>query len=99
MAAIDDHPNADFHFYQIAFQYYGAGRFAALTAMMPVSGNIIHHAVEMMLKGRLTHTLTLQQMAAQPYRHSLPRIWQAFKALYPSANLTRFDQFIDLLHA
>ena len=29
-------------------------------------GNVIHHAVEMMLKGRLTHTLTLQQMADKP---------------------------------
>jgi hypothetical protein len=98
MAAIDDYPHADYHFYQIALQYYSVGRFAALTGMMPVSGNLIHHAVEMLLKGRLTSTLTLQQMAANPYRHFLPRIWQAFKALFPSENLTRFDQFIDLLH-
>jgi hypothetical protein len=99
MAAIDDYRHADYHFYQIALQYYAAGRFAALTWLMPVSGNIIHHAVEMMLKGRLTHTLTLQQMADKPYRHNLPRIWQAFKALFPAENLTRFDAFIDLLHA
>jgi hypothetical protein len=99
MAAIDDYPNADYHFYQIALQYYAAGRFAALTRLMTVCGNIIHHAVEMMLKGRLTHTLTLKQMAANPYRHSLPAIWAAFKALFPSENLNRFDQFIDLLHA
>jgi len=98
MAAIHDHPSADYHFYQIALQYYATGRFAALTGLMPVSGNLIHHAVEMMLKGRLTHTLTLAQMAAPPYRHCLPRIWQAFKALFPGEDLTRFDQFIDLLH-
>src|SRR5947209_14704236 len=98
MAAINDHPDADYHFYQIALQYYAAGRFAALTAMMPVSGNIIHHAVEMMLKGRLTHTLTLGEMAARPYCHCLPRIWQEFKALFPGEDLTRFDGFVDLLH-
>jgi hypothetical protein len=99
MAAINDYPNADYHFYQVALQYYAVGRFAALTRMMPVCGNIIHHAVEMMLKGRLTHTLSLQQMAANPYQHSLPRIWQEFKTMFPGENLTRFDQFIVLLHA
>src|SRR5947209_8389499 len=99
MAAIDDYTGVDYHFYRIALQYYAAGRFAALTALTPVCGNIIHYAVEMMLKGRLTYTLTLQQMASNPYRHNLPRIWQAFKELFPAENLARFDQFIVLLHA
>src|SRR4051794_8455400 len=91
MAAIDDYPNVDHYFYQIALQYYATGRFAALTGLMPVCGNLIHHAVEMMLKGRLTHPLTLPQMAVNPYRHCLPRIWQTFKAQFPVENLTRFD--------
>jgi hypothetical protein len=98
MAAIDDFPSADYHFYKIALQYYAVGRFAGLTGLMPVSGNVIHHAVEMMLKGRLTHTLTFKEMADRPYRHCLPRIWQAFKALFPAEDLTPFDRFIDLLH-
>jgi hypothetical protein len=98
MAAIDDYPWAAYHFYKIALQYYVVGRFAALTGIMPVGGNTLHHAVEMMLKGRLTHTLTLAQMAANPYRHCLPRIWEAFKALYPTEDLTRFDWFIAQLH-
>src|SRR5262249_22693206 len=89
---------ADYHFYKIALQYYAEGRFGTLTGMMPVCGNTIHHAVEMMLKGRLTHTLTLAQMAANPYRHCLPRISQVFKALYPAEDLNRSAQFITLLH-
>jgi hypothetical protein len=98
LAATDDFPNADHHFYRLGLQYYAEGRFGALTAMMPVCGNTLHHAVEMILKGRLAHTLTFKQMSKAPYSHGLPRLWQDFKALFPGEDLTRFDQFIDLLH-
>ena len=34
-------------------QYYIAGRQAAMARLIPVYGNLLHHAVEMFLKGAL----------------------------------------------
>jgi hypothetical protein len=98
VAAIDDYSGADYHFYKLGVQYYIAGRFAAMTALTPVAGNLLHHAVEMFFKGRLAHRLTLDQMASRPYGHVLPRIWQEFKGLFHD-DLSGFDGLIQRLHA
>ena len=91
-------PMADYHFYQMGLAYYAAGRFASSAALMPVNGNLLHHAVEMILKGFLTQTLSLEQMAKNPYRHHLPSIWREFKRFHPSENLDGFDGLVDRIH-
>jgi hypothetical protein len=53
--AIDGFPRTDYHFYTMGLQYYLAGRFGALHWLTPVAGNLLHHAVEMLLKGKLAH--------------------------------------------
>ena len=47
-----------YRFCDLATQYYIAGRLAARAAQAPVYGNLLHHAVEMYLKGALVGTLT-----------------------------------------
>jgi hypothetical protein len=41
----------DLIFFSSASQYYVAGRFAVFVALNPVAANLMHHAVEMYLKG------------------------------------------------
>ena len=61
--------------------------------LVPVAGNLLHHAVEMILKGELSKKLSLEDIKKN-YGHDLAKTWPAFKALHPSEDLSRFDQLI-----
>jgi len=92
-------PTADdirLHFAQMAVQYFVAGRTAAIQQLIPVLGNLLHHAVEMSLKAALASSHTLAQLKG--LGHSLPKLWQAFVAAYPSADAPRYRAVIDALH-
>ena len=41
-------------FFRTAGQYYVAGRYAAFAGFIPVTGNLLHHAIELFLKGGLS---------------------------------------------
>ena len=84
---------ADRHFLSQGVQYYISGRSAALAGQIPVCGNLFHHAIEMLLKARLTQRVPLVKLQNK-FRHRLPRIWRAFKQEFPSANLAQFDAVI-----
>jgi hypothetical protein len=90
--AIQDFPMADYHFYAIGLQYHAAARFAAVSALMPVSGNLFHHALEMILKGKLTHTLSLDRL--KKCGHDLRKVWRRFKRMLPTEQLSPFDDLI-----
>ena len=75
-------------FVTIAVQYYVAGRQAAIAQLFPVSGNLLHHAVEMLLKGALCRTKSLEELRAN--RHNLKRSWNAFRASFPEEELAEF---------
>jgi hypothetical protein len=94
--AIDYHSHADYHFYKLGLHYYATARFAFFSAMLPLTGNLYHHGVEMVLKGRLTHGYSLQGL--RQFSHDLMRCWAAFKALYPAENLSPFDDLVAALH-
>jgi hypothetical protein len=81
--------------FQLATQYYASGRFAALSGILPVSGNLLHHAIEMYLKGALAPALELEAM--RKLRHNLQQIWMRAKQTFPGSNLSRFDTAIDRL--
>lgn len=49
-------------FFHLAVQYYVAARFAARAHLIPVSGNLYHHAIEMMLKAQLSRSIPLQRL-------------------------------------
>jgi hypothetical protein len=79
-------------FMQLAFQYYVVGRTAYFQSLMPVCGNLLHHAVEMSLKAALTDKLTLPEL--ENFRHKLRRIWTAFTKLHPDAKTPEFRQTV-----
>jgi hypothetical protein len=92
-------PSADdirLHFARLAVQYFIAGRTAAIHRLIPVLGNLLHHAVEMSLKAALASSHTLAQLKG--LGHSLPKLWHAFVAAYPSADAPRYRAVIDDLH-
>ena len=82
--------------FQLATQYYASGRFAALSGMLPVCGNLLHHAIEMYLKGALAKTLNLNELRG--LNHNLMQIWDRTKQTYSNANLASFDDAIARLN-
>ena len=84
-------------FFSSATQYYVSGRYAVFAGLNPVAGNLLHHAVEMYLKGALSKTLTLDQL--KQLSHNLPTIWERFKAHVVDPGLDAFDALISSLHA
>jgi hypothetical protein len=67
-----------FAFARLAIEYYGIGRFAALTHSTVVAGNLLHHAVEMILKAALAPHLSLRQL--RDLGHSLSALWARFES-------------------
>ena len=82
--------------FQLATQYYASGRFAALSGFLPVCGNLLHHSVEMYLKGALAPVLDLNAM--RKLSHNLMQIWDCTKENYPDSNLASFDVTIERLN-
>jgi hypothetical protein len=91
---VDKHLFAD-----LATQYYVAGRQGARAALIPVHGNLLHHAIEMYLKAALLGTLTLEQMKRTPYSHDLTALWKEFKKKVGDPALAGFDGTVKALHA
>ena len=89
------HPTAYEYFFKIALEYYVNGRAACISGCLFTTGNLLHHAVEMMLKGELSRTVPLADLKDnKQFGHWLPKCWTAFKALFPSEDLTEFDPMI-----
>ncbi|MEW5979746.1 MAG: hypothetical protein AB1898_28445 [Acidobacteriota bacterium] len=84
-------------FCDLATQYYVAARFGAQAGLLPVHGNLFHHAVEMYLKAALVATLPVGQMKKK-YRHDLTALWDQFKTKEADPVLSRFDPAIQALH-
>jgi hypothetical protein len=83
-------------FFKTAGQYYVAGRYAAFAGFIPVSGNLLHHAVEMYLKGGLSKRgVSLDDL--EKFRHNLRNIWTKFKATFDDPALIRFDDAVGSL--
>ena len=84
-------------FFSAATQYYVTGRFALLAGQSPVAGNLLHHAIEMYLKGGLAKTTDLPQL--RKFSHHLSNAWSAFKGQFPDPALTGFDELVSTLDA
>ncbi len=80
------------HFGQLAVQYYTAGRWAAINQFMPVSGTLLHHAVEMALKAALITSQTMPELKG--LGHDLSRSWAEFKRLFADPALSEFDSAV-----
>jgi hypothetical protein len=48
------HKDAWMHFFRTGMEYYIAGRAGARCQLTMITGNLLHHAIEMLLKGELS---------------------------------------------
>jgi hypothetical protein len=95
-AKIPPHAHASaFEFVPLALQHYVAGRMLALQLLIPVAGNVLHHAVELTFKAALADVVPLKALKFD-YSHNLPRIWKRFQEEYGAQ--VEHDQTIDDLH-
>src|SRR5882762_166548 len=88
--------DAERHLITLAMQYYIAGRSAAVHQMVPVTGNLLHHAIEMLLKALLVSGLGLKGIAK--LRHNLVDIWVAAVAKHPNLDSPDRGRAIEELH-
>lgn len=78
-------------------EYYATARWAVYAGRNWVSGDLFHHAVEMLLKAGLRKKgRTLSEL--QKMRHNLKALWREFKQVFPIANLAKHDKTISLLN-
>ncbi len=94
--AITEKPGVDQKFYELGVGYYVAARASAMSMIATVTGNLYHHALEMLIKGHLTHNLSFAQLKKE-VGHDLLKAWQRFKSLFPTDDLSAFDAEIEHL--
>jgi hypothetical protein len=71
----------DHLFISAGMHYYVAGHYAVFAGLNPTAANLLHHAVEMALKGALA-TKGMDLKALKGLSHDLPSIWAEFTAQY-----------------
>ncbi len=84
-------------FYTNGVHYYISGRYGMFADLNPVAGNILHHSIEMLLKGGLSKSKDLNELKS--LGHNLSKIWDAFKLEFGGHCLGAFDEVIEVLHA
>lgn len=70
-----------FEFAPLAVQHYVAGRMLALQLQLPVAGNVLHHAVELMIKAALAQEVLYDSLRYE-YGHKLVPLWEKFQDVY-----------------
>jgi hypothetical protein len=83
------------HYFQLGTQYYIAGRYAALVWLIPVAGNLLHHAIEMYLKGCLAQDMKAEEL--KKLGHRLSQLWERFKPVQLGKSVDRFDPVVRAL--
>ena len=84
-------------FFSSGMQYYISGRYAVLARLVPVAGNLLHHAIEMFLKGGLAPVADLNEL--RRLGHNVPNMWRLFKERLGQRELDRFDSVITSVNA
>lgn len=84
-------------FARLAIDYYGLGRFAVLTHSTMVAANLLHHAVEMILKAALAPFLGLAEL--KKISHSLSKLWLKLEPNGTALDEDRFRRTIAELDA
>lgn len=80
-------------YFSLAVQYYVAGRYAVYAGLNPVAGNLLHHAIELAMKGHFSRTLGSADLK-EKYKHSLNPLWRDFKSSISDPALDRFDRTV-----
>jgi hypothetical protein len=89
------------HYWHLAvrtgLQYFVSGRYAAIAGLTPVSGNLLHHAVEMLLKSCLARQDSADTIRKYHYKkpngygHSLGALWAELKCRRPDIDGAQHD--------
>jgi hypothetical protein len=80
----------DVAFIQRGMSYYVAGRFCAVAHEFPACANLLHHALEMFLKGDLCRRHSKEEL--RRIGHNLWRAWTAFKLDHADQRLESHDK-------
>lgn len=80
----DSERDAQCHLISLAFQYHVAGRCAARCQLISVTGNLLHHAIEVLLKALIVRDVGLRGVAS--FGHKLVPLWAAVVQKYPELN-------------
>ena len=80
-----------------AMEYYVAARYSALAGLSLVPGTLYHHAVEMMLKARLSEKHSTAELKA--WGHNLQELWRVYLAERGNESLKQFHGTIQQLNA
>ena len=80
-------------FFVYGSQYYLAGRYGMFAGLLPVAANLHHHGIEMLLKGALSKTMTLEELK-EKLMHNLPKMWRKFKKQANDPSLNQFNKVI-----
>jgi hypothetical protein len=83
-------------------QYYVAGRFATANRFTPVCANLLHHAVELLLKACLSYNDSREVIEKyghkRGYGHDIRLLWAEFKKRQPAPVPVEFDAIVEALH-
>ncbi len=81
----------------IALQYYIAARAASFAYLLPVTGNLFHHAIEMFLKFLLLNKYSAKQLQDK-FGHNLEKLWKQYKLLQQDKTLNKYNALIKKLN-
>lgn len=81
-------------YYDRALHYYIAARHAFFCKFFPLSGNLAHHAIEMLLHSGLAKNYEYSELKAKYSKHDLMSMWVEFKGLYPQSKLSKYDKLV-----
>jgi hypothetical protein len=79
-------------FFKLGTEYYISGRYSLFSGLSFVAGNLLHHAVEMLLKGHLSSHYNLNQL--RRFGHDLVILWSDFKSRSSLTTLAEFDAVV-----
>jgi hypothetical protein len=79
-----------------ALEYYVVARFSALAGFTLIAGNLYHHAVEMILKSRLSETHTTAELIK--WSHNLQKLWPVYLKERGNPSLDKFNGTIQELN-
>lgn len=80
------------NFGETGLQYFISGRFSFFCGFS-VTGNLLHHAVEMFLKMAMAKYFSDNQFK-NVFRHNLKRLWKEFKNKNKHVDLKKYDQAV-----
>ena len=92
----EDKDRLQIEYFRTAIHYYIAARYTMIVRLLPIPGNLVHHAIEFLLKGALIKQL--DEAARRDFHHNLTKLWKQYKDQRTNPALAKFDQTISDIH-